>query len=70
MVFLAQRGEEAKDLKEKILQAFREAIFLSDLAERVGVDIVEVWKGVLELEKEGHISYFSWHGKTAIVKRR
>jgi len=25
---------------------------------------------VLELEKEGKVAYYSWRGKTAIVKRR
>ncbi|MCX7950204.1 MAG: hypothetical protein N2509_08850 [Treponemataceae bacterium] len=69
-MFLTQSDAEAKDLKEKIFGAFREAVFLSDLAERAGVDIVEAWKVVLELEKEGRVSYFSWQRRTAIVKKR
>ncbi|MEN3185236.1 MAG: hypothetical protein ABDK94_06190 [Atribacterota bacterium] len=69
-MFLTQSSEGEKDLKEKILRAFQEAIYLSDLAERVKTDIVEVWKEILELEKEGHVAYFSWQGKTVIVKKR
>jgi len=69
-MLLAQGGEKEKDLKEKILQAFKEAVFLSELVERTGEDMVELWKAVLELEKEGKIAYYSWQGKTAIVKRR
>jgi predicted Rossmann fold nucleotide-binding protein DprA/Smf involved in DNA uptake len=69
-MLLTQGGEKEKDLKEKILRAFDEAVFLSELVERTGEDMVELWKAVLELEKEGKVAYYSWRGKTAIVKRR
>ncbi|MGQ9473375.1 MAG: hypothetical protein ACUVRN_04935 [Candidatus Caldatribacteriaceae bacterium] len=64
-----QNGEETRDLKEIIVELAEEAIFLSDLAEKTGKDIVDVWRVILELVQERKVSYFSWQGKTVIVKR-
>lgn len=68
-MLFTQNGEEIKDLKGTILKLVEKAIFLSDLAEKTGEDIADLWKIILELVQEEKVSYFSWQGKTVIVKR-
>lgn len=69
MLFVAG-GEEVVNPKDRVYEAFDEAVFLGDLVSRVGLPLPVVWDAVLSLEKEGKVTYFSWHGKTVVVKRR
>lgn len=69
MLFV-EDGEEIVNSKERVYEAFGEIIFLQDLVDRVLLPLPVVWDAVLSLEKEGKITYFSWQGKTVIIKRR
>lgn len=69
MLFV-ENGEEIVNPKERVYEAFGEIIFLQDLVDRVLLPLPVVWDAVLSLEKEGKITYFSWQGKTVIIKRR
>lgn len=68
MLFV-ENGEEIVNPKERVYEAFGEIIFLQDLVDRVLLPLPVVWDAVLSLEKEGKITYFSWQGKTVIIKR-
>ncbi len=70
LVSCVRNEERMEELEKQIEQAFEEAIFLSRLAEKVGKEVPEVWKVVLQLVAKGKLDYFSWQGKTVIVKRR
>lgn len=67
---LVAGGEEIVNPKERVYAAFNEPVFLHDLVVRVGLPLPVVWDAVLELEREGKVTYFAWHGKTVILKRR
>jgi len=69
-VLLVASGEETMNPKELLLSAFEDVVFLQDLVARVGLPLPMVWEVVLSLEKEGKVTYFSWRGRTVIVKRR
>lgn len=70
LVLLVAGGEETMSPKELLLSAFEDVVFLQDLVARVGLPLPVVWEIVLSLEREGKVAYFSWRGKTVIVKRR
>jgi|UniRef100_A0A7V4DEQ7 predicted Rossmann fold nucleotide-binding protein DprA/Smf involved in DNA uptake len=70
LVLLVASGEETMNPKELLLSAFEDVVFLQDLVARVGLPLPMVWEVVLSLEKEGKVTYFSWRGRTVIVKRR
>ncbi|WP_427366509.1 hypothetical protein [Candidatus Caldatribacterium saccharofermentans] len=69
-MLLVAGGEETMSPRELVLAAFEEVVFLQDLVARVGLPLPVVWEIVLSLEKEGKVTYFSWRGKTVIMKRR
>ncbi len=49
--------ESLKELEEKVWVPFSEAIFLEDLACKLGAEIVDVWENRLIWKKEGLISF-------------
>ncbi len=61
--------ESLKELEEKIWGAFSEAIFLEDLARKLGAEIVDVWETILHMEEEGLVSFYNWQYKTVIYKK-
>lgn len=69
-MLLVAGGEEIVSPKDQVYRAFDEVIFLQDLVARVALPLPVVWDAILSLEKEGKLTYFSWHGKTVILKRR
>ena len=61
--------ELLKELEKRIWGSFSEAIFLEDLARKLGAEIVDVWEIILHMEEEGLLSFYNWQYKTVIYKK-
>ena len=58
-----------KELEKRVWDSFSEAIFLRDLAQRLEMEITDVWEAILHMEEEGLISFYNWQCKTVIYKK-
>jgi len=58
-----------EELEKKVWDSFSEAIFLKDLAQKLNVEIADVWEVILHMEEEGLVSFYNWQRKTVIYKK-